>query len=56
MAKNKESDFNFDDLKSLLPSGAGEGKRWGFIAMAPAVGFLLFIFMGNFKYLNKISV
>ena len=45
MAKNKESDFNFDDLKSLLPSGAGEGKRWGFIAMAPAVGFLLFIFM-----------
>jgi hypothetical protein len=45
MAKNKESDFSFEDLKSLLPSGAGEGKRWGFIAMAPAVGFLLFIFM-----------
>ena len=45
MAKNKESDFNFDDLKSLLPSGAGEGKRWGCIAMAPAGGFLLFIFM-----------
>ena len=44
MAKNKESDFNFEDLKSLLPSGAGEGKRWGFIAMAPVVGFC-FLFL-----------
>ncbi len=45
MAKSKESDFNFDDLKSFLPSVAGEETRWGFIAMAPVVGFLLFVFM-----------
>ena len=45
MAKNKESDFNLEDLKNFLPAGAEEQKRWGFIALAPFVGFLLFVFM-----------
>ena len=45
MAKNKELDFNLEDLKNFLPAGAEEQKRWGFIALAPFVGFLLFVFM-----------
>ena len=45
MAKNKELDFNLEDLKNFLPEGAEEQKRWGFIALAPFVGFLLFVFM-----------
>ena len=45
MAKNKELDFNLEDLKNFLPAGADEQKRWGFIALAPFVGFLLFVFM-----------
>ena len=46
MAKNKGLDFDFvEDLKNFLPAGADEQKRWGFIALAPFVGFLLFVFM-----------